>query len=64
MDDSHIYKMKLYPLMPVVFIAAYIFVAFSIAWDKPMTAFTALVVLAAFVVIYFVTNPASRRIKD
>ncbi len=26
-DDSHIYKMKLYPLMPVVFIAAYAFVA-------------------------------------
>ncbi len=62
-DDSHIYKMKLYPLMPVVFIAAYVFVAFSIAWDKPMTAVTALAVLAAFVAIYFLTNPASRRNK-
>lgn len=62
-DDSHIYKMKLYPLMPVVFIAAYAFVALSIAWDKPMTALTALAVLAAFVIIYFVTNPASRKIK-
>jgi APA family basic amino acid/polyamine antiporter len=63
-DDSHIYKMKLYPLMPVVFIAAYAFVALSIAWDKPMTALTALAVLAAFVIIYFVTNPASRKIKE
>ena len=62
-DDSHIYKMKLYPLMPVVFIAAYAFVALSIAWDKPMTALTALAVLAAFVIIYFVTNPASRKIN-
>jgi basic amino acid/polyamine antiporter, APA family len=62
-DDSHIYKMKLYPLMPVVFIAAYVFVAFSIAWDKPMTALTALAVLAAFVIIYFVTNPSSRKIN-
>jgi APA family basic amino acid/polyamine antiporter len=62
-DDSHIYKMKLYPLMPVVFIAAYVFVAFSIAWDKPMTALTALAVLAAFVIIYFVANPSSRKIK-
>ncbi len=62
-DDSHIYKMKLYPLMPVVFIAAYAFVAMSIAWDKPMTALTALAVLAAFVIIYFVTNPASRKIN-
>jgi APA family basic amino acid/polyamine antiporter len=60
-DDSHMYKMKLYPLMPIVFIAAYIFVAFSIAWDKPMTAVTALLVLAAFIGIYFMTNPASRR---
>lgn len=60
-DDSHMYKMKLYPLMPVVFIAAYIFVAFSIAWDKPMTAVTALAVLAVFTGIYFMTNPASRR---
>ena len=59
-DDSHIYKMKLYPLMPVVFIAAYVFVAISIAWDKPMTAVTALAVLAAFVVLYFITNPARR----
>ena len=62
-DDSHIYKMKLYPLMPVVFIAAYVFVAFSIAWDKPMTALTALAVLAAFVIIYFVANPSSRKIN-
>ena len=62
-DDSHIYKMKLYPLMPVVFIAAYAFVAMSIAWDKPMTALTALAVLAAFVIIYFVANPASRKIN-
>jgi APA family basic amino acid/polyamine antiporter len=62
-DDSHIYKMKLYPLMPVVFIAAYAFVALSIAWDKPMTALTALAVLAAFVIIYFITNPASRKIN-
>ena len=60
-DDSQIYKMKLYPLMPVVFIAAYVFVAFSIAWDKPMTALTALAVLAAFVAIYFITNPTSRK---
>jgi APA family basic amino acid/polyamine antiporter len=60
-DDSHIYKMKLYPLMPIVFIAAYVFVALSIAWDKPMTAVTALAVLAAFVVIYFITNGARRK---
>lgn len=52
-DDSRIYKMRLYPLMPILFIAAYVFVAFSIAYDKPATAVTALAVLAAFVGIYF-----------
>lgn len=55
-DDGHIYKMRLYPLMPVVFICAYVFVAMSIAWQKPMTALTALCVLAVFVAIYFLTN--------
>ena len=55
-DDSQIYKMRLYPLMPILFIAAYVFVAFSIAYDKPATAVTALAVLAAFVGIYFATG--------
>lgn len=55
-DESQIYKMRLYPLMPILFIAAYVFVAFSIAYDKPATAVTALAVLAAFVGIYFATG--------
>jgi APA family basic amino acid/polyamine antiporter len=55
--------MKLYPLMPVVFISAYVFVAFSIAWDKPMTALTAIGVLAAFVAIYFISRPVARNNK-
>jgi APA family basic amino acid/polyamine antiporter len=55
-DDGNIYKMRFYPLMPVVFICAYVFVAMSIAWEKPMTALTALLVLAVFVAIYFLTN--------
>jgi APA family basic amino acid/polyamine antiporter len=58
-DDSRIYKMRLYPLMPILFIAAYVFVAFSIAYDKPATAVTALAVLAAFVGIYFAVGKRS-----
>lgn len=58
-DDSRIYKMRLYPLMPIMFIAAYVFVAFSIAYDKPATAVTALAVLAAFVGIYFAVGKRS-----
>lgn len=42
--------------MPVVFISAYVFVATSIAIDKPETALTATGVLAAFLIIFFVTR--------
>ena len=35
LDGTGIYKMKLYPLLPLIFIAAYIFVGISIAFDTP-----------------------------
>lgn len=54
-DDSQIYKLKLYPLMPLLFIATYVFVALSIAYDTPMTALAGLVVLGVFIGIYFLT---------
>jgi basic amino acid/polyamine antiporter, APA family len=54
-DDSKIYKMKLYPFMPLLFIATYIFVALSIAYDQPKTALTGVLVLGAFIGIYFIT---------
>jgi APA family basic amino acid/polyamine antiporter len=50
------YRMRLYPWMPLLFIAVYSFVAYSIARDKPTTALTAVAVLAAFVIIYFVSR--------
>lgn len=56
LDKSQIYSMKLFPLMPIIFIAAYIFVATSIAIDKPQTAITASAVLAAFLLIFFITR--------
>jgi APA family basic amino acid/polyamine antiporter len=57
LDGKGIYKMKLYPLLPLIFIAAYIFVGISIWISTPMLAWTALGVFAAFLLIYFlVTN--------
>lgn len=56
LDGTGIYKMKLYPLQPILFIAVYSFVAISIAIDQPMTALTGIAVLAAFMVIYFLTS--------
>jgi APA family basic amino acid/polyamine antiporter len=59
LDQTKIYTMKLYPLLPLIFIAAYIFVAISIMVDKPNTALTATGVLAAFMVLYFVAKRIS-----
>lgn len=56
LDNTGIYKMKLFPLMPVIFIAAYTFVGISIAMDYKNNDYAALIgigVLATFILIYF-----------
>jgi APA family basic amino acid/polyamine antiporter len=54
LDKTGIYKMKLYPLLPVLFIIAYIFVGTVIAITNPEYAITGLSVLAVFMVLYFI----------
>ncbi|MEJ0083648.1 MAG: amino acid permease [Puia sp.] len=54
-NGEEFYQMKLYPLLPIVFIAAYSFVAISIALDTPWTALTALIVMGVFMLIYFLS---------
>jgi len=56
LDGTGIYKMKLFPLQPLVFIAAYIFVGISIAFNTPMLALTGACVFAAFLAIYFIVT--------
>lgn len=56
LDGTGIYKMKLFPLMPLIFIAAYLFVGTSIAIADPSAALTGVAVLAAFVVMYFILH--------
>jgi basic amino acid/polyamine antiporter, APA family len=56
LDGTGIYKMKLYPLLPLIFIAAYIFVGSSIAFDTPDLALMGTGVFAAFLVIYFLVT--------
>jgi basic amino acid/polyamine antiporter, APA family len=53
LDGTGIYKMKLYPLLPLIFIAAYVFVGISIAINTPWLALIATAVFAAFLLIYF-----------
>jgi APA family basic amino acid/polyamine antiporter len=53
LDNKGIYKMKLYPLMPIVFILAYLFVSISIAFNTPDIALIGTAVLVGFSLLYF-----------
>ena len=53
LNNTGIYQMKLYPLLPIIFISSYIFVAISIAVDNYKTALTAIGVFTAFLILYF-----------
>lgn len=56
LDGTGIYSMKLYPLLPVIFIVTYIFVGTVIAITDPMYAVIGISVFAAFLIIYFATE--------
>ncbi|HET9280304.1 MAG TPA: APC family permease [Flavitalea sp.] len=56
LDGTGIYKMRLYPLLPLIFISAYIFVGTSIAFDTPDLALIGTIVFAAFLIIYFLVT--------
>ncbi len=61
LDNTGIYKMKLFPLLPIIFIAAYLFVGVSIAINDYKTALTGFGVLAAFLLIYFIFKPTAAK---
>src|SRR5450631_3811746 len=54
-EGKEFYRMKLFPLLPILFISAYVFVAISIAVATPWTALTALAVMGLFMIIYFLS---------
>lgn len=56
LDGTGIYKMKFFPLLPLIFIAAYIFVGISIWINTPDLAWTGIAVFAAFLLIYFLVT--------
>jgi APA family basic amino acid/polyamine antiporter len=53
LDGTGIYSMKLYPLMPVIFVLTYLFVGTVIAITFPKYAVIGLSVFAVFLIIYF-----------
>lgn len=56
LDGTGIYTMKLYPVMPVIFIIAYLFVGTVIAITDPMYAVIGVSVFVAFLLLYFATK--------
>ncbi len=66
LDDTGIYKMKLFPLLPLIFIAAYVFVAISIILDyekNNYAALTGLCVMAVFTGLYFLLAQLKKNSK-
>lgn len=59
LNDSGIYSMKLYPLLPLIFIAAYTFVGISLLITQTLLCLIGLAVLAVFIGIYFVVHRRS-----
>jgi len=64
LDSTGIYKMKLFPLQPLLFIAAYVFVCISIIFNTPRIALTGVAVLAAFMILYFLTAGRNKIAKS
>jgi APA family basic amino acid/polyamine antiporter len=56
LDGTGIYSMKLYPILPIIFILNYLFVGTVIAITNPQFAYIGVSVFAVFLVIYFVTR--------
>jgi APA family basic amino acid/polyamine antiporter len=64
LDGTGIYKMKWFPVMPVIFMLAYLFVGTSIAIADPSAALTGVGVLALFILVYFLfKNKRNNEIK-
>ncbi|WP_293786789.1 APC family permease [uncultured Pedobacter sp.] len=56
LDKKTIYTVPLYPILPIIFIAAYTFVAFSIYADDQNAALNGLYIFAGFLAIYFISR--------
>jgi len=56
LDGTGIYKMKLFPLLPLIFMSSYLFVGTSIAIQTPDIALIGVSVMAVFIAIYFISQ--------
>lgn len=56
LNGTGIYSMKLYPLLPLIFIAAYSFVAISLLINETRLSLIGLGVLAGFIALFFIVK--------
>ncbi len=56
LNGTGIYSMKLYPLLPLIFMAAYSFVAISLLINETKLSLIGLGVLGGFIVLYFIVR--------
>lgn len=61
LDNTGIYKMKLYPLLPLVFMAAYTLVAISLMMTETKLALIGIAVMIVFIGLYFLVNLIQRK---
>ena len=67
LNNSGIFMMKLYPLLPLIFIAAYIFIGISIAADYKSNNYAALIgslVLLLFIFIYYLAKMFRKKVVN
>lgn len=60
-DPEKTYKTPFYPLLPILYILAYIFIALSIFAKEPKAAWIGLAILGGFLVIYFVVQALKKK---
>jgi APA family basic amino acid/polyamine antiporter len=56
LNGTGIYSMKLYPLLPLIFMAAYSFVAISLLINQTKLSLVGLGVMAGFIILYFIVK--------
>jgi len=59
-ERGDVYRMRLFPLMPLIFIFSYISVATSIVLDDPLTAGYGVLIFALFFLLYFIIRRTNR----
>lgn len=64
LSKDSIYTLKWYPLLPIVFIAFFLFVGVSIYQDDPAAAINGILILVGFIGLYFIANLFHKKEKN